>query len=380
MKKKPIIAILANYPAWLLCDRVPFRTGHYGVWHVAMHEAFAGDEEFEFHRIVLDSAVGEQIDFEDKGTIFHVLPRANRKIGLLTAYASDRIRVYRLLKQVKPDLVHIWGTEFSYGLCGMDFKGKKLFSLQGILTAIRERASISHFEKIHSRLYEKCVLRAIPAITTESEWARDRVLEIAPEARIRIWDYAVEERFFAATRSLETTPSCLMGGSNAPGKNHKLAIKAFSRPELSHVKLYLAGEKPADYEKLPSNIIALGRVSRDEMVELLSKVWCVVHPSFADTGPTMIKEARVVGVPCIVTHDCGAKQYIVQGKSGFVIDPRSDQQLVDAVLSITKDATTSLSMGEYDCPRCRQALTGSTMVENIRSIYKNILSGNDYGN
>ncbi|MBQ8517903.1 MAG: glycosyltransferase [Akkermansia sp.] len=380
MKKKPVIAILANYPTWLLCDQIPSRIGHYGVWHVAMHEAFAGTEEFEFHRIVLDSEVKERIDFEDKGTFFHVLPRTNRKIGLFTAYASDRIRVHRLLKQIKPDLVHIWGTEFSYGLCGMDFKGKRLFSLQGILTAIGERTSISRFERIHSLLYEKCVLRAMPAITTESEWARDRVLELAPLAQIRLWDYAVEERFFDSSRGLESSPACLMGASNHPGKNHKLAIAAFSRPELRHVKLYLAGEKPANYEKLPSNIIALGRVSRDKMVELLSKVWCVIHPSLADTGPTIIKEARVVGVPCIATHDCGAKRYIVQGKSGFVINSRSEQQLVDAVLTITKDAATSLCMGEYDWQRCRLALTGSTMVENIRTIYKNMLSGNDCNN
>lgn len=378
MKKKPVIAILADFPAWLLCDQVPSRSGHYGVWHVAMHEAFAGTDEFEIHRVVVDSRIRKRIDFEDKGQFFHVLPGARKTIGLYTAYAWDRWQVKRCLNEIQPDLVHGWGTETCYGLCTKDFKGKKLFSVQGLLTAYRERALISRFERVQCLLYEKGVLRAMPAITTESEWARDRVLEHAPTAQIRLWDYAVESSLFCSSRQLTPSPTCLMGASYTPVKNHKLAIGAFSRPELRHVKLYLAGEKPANYEKLPSNIIALGRVSRDKMVELLSKVWCVVHPSLADTGPTMIKEARVAGVPCIATHDCGAKRYIVPGKSGFVIDPRSEQQLVDAVLSVTKDAGTSLSMGEYDWPRCRQALTGSTMFENICTIYNDILSGNDF--
>ena len=60
---------------------------------MSLHEAFANDDEFEIHRIILDEKVKEQIDFVDKGSHFHILPRTHRKIGLFTAYAMDRIRV-----------------------------------------------------------------------------------------------------------------------------------------------------------------------------------------------------------------------------------------------------------------------------------------------
>lgn len=376
MKKKTIIAILANYPTWLLCEKIPSRAGHYGVWHVAMHEAFAYDDEFEIHRIILDESIKEQVDFEDKGQFFHVLPRTHRKIGIFTAYAMDRIRVSRFLNKLKPDLLHAWGTEFSYGHCAMDFKGKKLFSLQGHLTAYIKRAKMSRFEYCQS-LYEKFIFRAMPKLTAESEWAREQILELAPNANVQIWEYAVEERFFSKNRTLDSQPNCLLSGYNTPRKNISLAIKAFSRPELQHVKLYLAGTREGEFENLPKNIVPMGTVGRDELANLLCKTWCFLLPSLADTGPTAAKEARVVGVPVILTHDCGAKRYVVHGKSGFVIDSKSEQQLVDAVLTITKDAATSLSMGEYDWARCRQALSGSAMVENIRSIYRNILLGND---
>lgn len=372
MKKKPVIAILCKYPTWLHCDRFPAIKDHYEVWHVAMHEAFAYNDEFEFHRIILDEKVKEQIDFEDKGQFFHVLPRTHRKIGLFTAYAMDRVRVARFLKQLKPDLVHAWGTEYSYGHCAMDFKGKKLFSLQGHLTAYVKRTKMSRFEYCQS-LYEKSIFRAMPHLTAESEWAREQILDLAPNANVQIWEYAVEERFFSKKRTLDSQPSCLLSGYNTPRKNISLAIKAFSRPEMQHVKLLLAGTREGEFSDLPKNVIPMGVVGRDDLVDLLCQTWCFLLPSLADTGPTAAKEARVVGVPVILTHDCGAKRYVEHGKSGFIISPTDEQALVDAVFAITKDAETSLTMGKYNQDRCIEALSARRMIDDICKIYRNIL-------
>ncbi|MBQ3143735.1 MAG: glycosyltransferase family 4 protein [Akkermansia sp.] len=373
MKKKPVIAILCKYPSWLHCSHIPVQKGHYEVWHVSMHDAFANDDEFEIHRIVLDKNVKKQIDFVDKGEHFHILPRSRGWIGLFTGYAMDRIRVARLLKQLKPDLVHAWGTEYCYGLCALDFHGKKLLSLQGHLTAYVKMSKMSKFEYFQS-FYEPCIFRKMPLITTESEWGREQILKMNPKAKVLLWDYAPETCFLSEARDISEQPNCVLSGYNTPRKNIGLAVKAFSRPELSHVKLYLAGTYENDFENLPPNIIPLGAVERDDLVKLLKQTWALVHPTLADTCPNAVKEARVMGIPAIVTHECGAKQYVVHGKSGFVIDAYNEQELVDAVLSTTKDASTSIFLGKYDQDRCREALSTKTMVDGIRHIYQGILS------
>lgn len=373
MKKKPVIAILCKYPSWLHCSHIPVQKGHYEVWHVSMHDAFANDDEFEIHRIVLDKNVKKQIDFVDKGEHFHILPRSRGWIGLFTGYAMDRIRVARLLKHLKPDLVHAWGTEYCYGLCALDFHGKKLLSLQGHLTAYVKMSKMSKFEYFQS-FYEPCIFRKMPLITTESEWGREQILKMNPKAKVLLWDYAPETCFLSEARDISEQPNCVLSGYNTPRKNIGLAVKAFSRPELSHVKLYLAGTYESDFENLPPNIIPLGAVKRDDLVKLLKQTWALVHPTLADTCPNAVKEARVMGIPAIVTHECGAKQYVVHGKSGFVIDAYDEQELVDAVLSTTKDASTSIFLGKYDQDRCREALSTKTMVDGIRQIYQDILS------
>ena len=167
-----------------------------------------------------------------------------------------------------------------------------------------------------------------------------------------------------------------MAGTNSPVKNVTLAIQAFSRPELRHVKLYLAGVKPGTYDNLPDNIIPLGFVERDEVANLLSTTWCLVHPSLADSSPNIVKEARVIGVPAIVTTECGGKQYIDQGKSGFVIKPNNLEELITAVLHITSSREKSLKMGSHQHEYCRHLLSEQTMIEGLKRLYNRVLETN----
>lgn len=302
----------------------------------------------------------------------HVLPTGSKTISQYLHYLPDRLRIARCLRKIKPDLVHAWGAESCYGLSAKDFKRKKLFSLQGALTAYAQRSYMPPF-MIRQAKFEKSLFRAMPVITTESEWARDCVLELAPGADVRLWEYAAEERFFGIDRKLSNVPTCVMIASASRIKNVPTAIAAFSRPELSHVRLYMAGIGSGAYGELPSNIIPLGRVDREKLVEVLQKSWALIHPSLADSGPTVVKEARAMGLPCIVSTECGSKQYVVPGKSGYIIPPMSVDSLVEGVLSIVKDSETALSMGEYDKERCCEELSQAIMVKKILSLYAELL-------
>ncbi len=367
------IVILADYPCWNYFDGI-CPGYHPAPWLSALHRAFAEEEvaEYEFHWITLSKAVKKHQTTVAGGQYMHVLPTGSKTLSQYLHYLPDRMRIARCLRKIKPDLVHAWGTESCYGLSAKDFKGKKLFSLQGALTAYAQRSCMPPF-MIRQAKFEKSLFRAMPVITTESEWARDRVLELAPKADVRLWEYAAEERFFGIERKLSNVPTCVMIASASRIKNVPTAIAAFSRPELSHVRLYMAGIGSGAYGELPSNIIPLGRVDREKLVEVLQKSWALIHPSLADTGPTVVKEARAMGLPCIVSTECGSKQYVVPGKSGYIIPPMSVDSLVEGVLSIVKDSETALLMGEYDKERCCEELSQAIMVKKILSLYAELL-------
>lgn len=373
MKEKVRIAILGDFPIGNVFKQYSYRAHFYPSWLYCLYEALTAENEYDVHWIVINKSIKTKEILVAGNQTFHVLPGCRQMIGLVTAYLHDRYAVYSCLKEIKPDIFHAWGTERFYGLAAKDYKkGKTLLSIQGVLKACIKRAELPLFSRIHS-LFEPGVMTSVDYITTESPWARDRVLEYAPCADVTLWDYAVEPAFYAIRRNLEESPTCVLACTHTKLKNVSLAVSAFSRPELQHIKLYMAGIKKENFPNLPGNIIPLGSVDRPGMAALLSKAWCLVHPSLADTGPTILKEARVAGVAAVVTSECGAKQYIQQGKSGFIIPPHDEQALVDAVLQVTKSREIAAQMGAYQQDFCRKALCEETMIDNLKKIYHRIL-------
>jgi len=372
--RKPIIAILANFPYWLYNAKLPRRSGHYAVWLSALHEALEHCNDFEFHWISLSKEAQKRCVFSSHRQTIHVLPGARLTIGLYTSYLYDRFQVAKELRSISPDLVHSWGTEECYGLCGCDFRGRKIHSVQGLLNAYMERGSMGKFERRHS-FYEPRVLRSMPYLTTESPWAAERVRDLSPKAKPFLWEYAVEDTFFCMEHRPTQNPTCFYAGSNIPIKNVEMLIRVFSSPKLSHVQLNLAGIEPQAYPQVTPNIHLLGRLSREKVAQLLSETWCLVHPSLADTGPTIVKEARVVGVPVILTKDCGSKQHVIEGKSGYTIEPNDTDALINRVLKVTANRETSVNMGAYGREEVRQALSADTMVSRLLDIYRCIFAG-----
>lgn len=371
MKK---IAIIANLPLWETAPsaQAPQGEWHYCVWLSALCKAMEQVEGLDIHWVIPNKAVRARKTIQSRNQTFHLLPKARLTIGQLTGYAYDSYQVYRTLQHIKPDLVHSWGTEDSFSIAAVHFRGKKLISIQGLLKAYAERARLARFERWQAH-YEPYTIRRFDYITTESPWATERVREIAPAATIFHLEYAVEERFFLTERNLAQTPYCLYAGTNAPVKNIPSLIKAFSAPELSHVHLGLAGIVPEEYPALPNNIHILGRLGRDELKTQLSKAWALVHPSLADTGPTIAKEARVMGIPVILTSDSGSKQHVEHGQSGFIITPGDVEAMQQSVLHVTKDSETALTMGAYGRQACRLALSADTMIDRLLHIYRHIL-------
>lgn len=371
MEKKLRIAIVGDFPIGKLYDRYEERKCFYAAWLKNLSDLLQDVDDFDIHWIVIDKDIEEKETIRRGNQIFHLIPGSRLTLGLYTGYIYNRYLAARCIKEIQPDIVHGWGTERFYGLVAKDFKGVSLLSVQGLLHAYSQRAKISNFE-LKQKWYEKGVLKGVDYITTESTWAKERVQELVPEANITLWEYAPEKVFFNLTRKLTPTPTCLCAGTNTAVKDLPTAIRAFSKPDLSHITLYLAGVEPGSISGLPPNIIPLGRLSREEMADYISKTWCLVHPSVADSSPNIVKEARAAGLPAVVTTECGGKQYIDHTKSGFIITPGNADALAEAVLTMTKSADTALRMGAHQHEDCRKKLSFETMKEGIIQIYRNI--------
>lgn len=373
---KPRIAILADYPAWTVLPELPRRKGTFPVWLTALHQALAEQREFEIHWITASKNVDAATTIEANGQYFHLFPRARKTIGLFTGYLWDRAIIRKRLSQIRPSLIHAWGTEDVYALAGLDYPAQRLLSIQGLLNAYAERGPISPFER-RQRLWERHALKRYKHMTAESPWSRERVLETAPGARVELVEYGVEQPFFRLERKPSATPVFLYGGLLSLLKGTDTLLQAFSSSALAHVELRLAGNgNAADLleGELPPNIRPLGPLDRAAMTAQMEEAWCLVHPSRADTGPTIAKEARVAGLPVILTEDCGSKQHVDPGLSGFVIPPGDVDALIQAVLNIASSRDQALDMGEHGRAACRECLRPERTASRFLQLYRCLLS------
>ncbi len=73
----------------------------------------------------------------------------------------------------------------------------------------------------------------------------------------------------------------------------------------------------------------------DDVREVVCRMDCCVLPSYYREGvPKSLLEAAAMGKPIITTDNVGCREAVVDGKSGFIVDPRNVDALVSAMYSI----------------------------------------------
>lgn len=368
-KKK--IAILATFPLEWLEQTGERRAGVSQFWLLSLAEAFSQQTDYEIHWCVFKTrAAARTLTYN--GQYFHIIPSISHAFNAAAYYLQARYTMRRLLKRINPSLVHAWGTEGYYGICGQEFSGPRLLSIQGILNACLPYAPGSRYIKKQAK-WEKSSISAYHLITAESPWAREKVRELVPDAPVIQWEYAVDSQFCHVKRTLSKTPEVLMVCGNFGYKNVQTAIEAFASPLLSHVKLRIAGVSPYAYPNASPNVELLGNVLHTELPQLMARAWCLLHTSLVDTGPTAAKEARMVGLPLIISSHCGAQQYVEEGKSGHIIAPHDIQAIIRSVLDVTESAEKALSMGAHGYEECCRALSQENMISRLMAIYHQLL-------
>jgi glycosyltransferase involved in cell wall biosynthesis len=70
-----------------------------------------------------------------------------------------------------------------------------------------------------------------------------------------------------------------------------------------------------------------------------------VLPSIREPHPMSVLEAMSVGLPVVITNDCGLAPIVERSRSGIVTDP-AVPALVTAVDAILADRPSARSMGE----------------------------------
>ena len=271
---RPVLAIAADLPLGRLLTSFRNKDRRTIPWIFSLFHALESQEDFDIHWITLSKAVSAPETIRMRNQTIHILPLGSMGRNILTAHFLTVRRIRKTLNDIQPDLLHVWGVEQAYALAGIAFRGKKLLSYQGALTAYCQRAPQAFLLHMQA-LWERMAVKHYDLITCESPWACDCVAEIAPHARLSCMEYGVEPSFYHLARKPSPEPSCLFAGTIYELKGISYLVETFTHPSLSHVQLFIAGNG-ALRERLEAlstpNIHWLGSISRAELQQHLHGV------------------------------------------------------------------------------------------------------------
>lgn len=141
-----------------------------------------------------------------------------------------------------------------------------------------------------------------------------------------------------------------------PRKGHKYLIIAISEiyREYSNIVLILTSEGPLKRELIgltkklgiSKKVYFTGRVSYEELYEILNMTSIYVFPSLYELFPFAILEAMAAGKPIVATKVGGIPEAIIDGENGILVPPRNSKRLADGIKRLINNSKEAERMGK----------------------------------
>ncbi len=344
------IAIFAEFPLGAIGGEAEGRGGGQScTWLPQLARAWEDCREFDIHWGVFDRTARMPQSVRYWNQTFHRIPCPSITASLLLGRWPHRRAAQTLIRCVRPDLIHCWGTENLYGaaLCGFD--GPSILSMQGVITTYCKTGELNDWRWKLFRHWElKSILRAT-LVTSESQWGLERVAEIVPNKVTRKIEYGVFPSYFDVDWTPDSGPPRMLfvGGLNRL-KGVDILLEMLRRHPLRSWKMVFAGGGylAESLRELKDPMVeVLGLLKTPQVQEEMARAWALVMPSRADTSPNVVKEARVIGLPVVASPHGGHAEYVDHGSDGLMVCSEDPDDWFRALDTLGNDYALCRSMG-----------------------------------
>ena len=336
-----------------------------------------------------------------------------------------------ILEKAKPDMIHIFGTEFPHALAAARAFGKPertLIGIQGLCYEIAKVYMAGLPEEVQRKVtfrdflrrdslkqqQEKFYLRGkneIEAIslaghiTGRTRFDREGTSRINAKALYHSMNETMRSSFYEGMWDPEACEkhSIFLGQGDYPLKGFHFLLQAM--PEIikkyPDTILYVAGNSVISHQtvkekiKLPAygkylltlirnyrledRVVMLGKLSETEMKQQFLRSNVFVCASVLENSPNTVGEAMLLGVPVVASRAGGIPDMIADGCEGLLFETGNPADLVsavDKVFSKEKDAkgdTLAIRISKAGRRRAINAHDGETNYRRLLEIYGDIL-------
>lgn len=305
------------------------------------------------------------------------------------AALEDRMK--EILGDFRPDILHVFGTEFPHALAAIrafDRQEHTLVGIQGVCSAIAEEYMADLPMKVQRQVtlrdrirqdsirqqqkkfrqrgeHEKEALLLTGNIAGRTDFDRAQAAKINPTAKYHYLNETLRGLFYRDRwkRTACRPYSIFLCQGDYPLKGFHYLLRALPRvlEQFPETHVYVAGNniiecgtiqdrlKLSAYGKylrklikdnhLRDKVTMLGRLSAEEMKEQYLQSHLFVLPSALENSPNSLGEAMLLGVPCVAADVGGVHNLLTDGGDGMLYPAGDVEALADRIIEIfTKEA------------------------------------------
>ena len=317
---------------------------------------------------------------------------------------------YEQLPKALPQLLHAAGAALGGGYdclhCGDLFPQalngvvmRQLFKLPLLIFCHGDEISQTD-KRRYQPLVRNFIYRHADAIIAANEFAREGLLRIGiPGERVHKLTPGVNlEEFHPRPRrqdlmdryGLQDKKVLLTVARLVPRKGHKVVLRALPKvlAEIPDFKYLIAGEGP-EKERLQTlvrelrvqhAVIFTGDVGHDQICDFynLCDVFAMVNrldeSGDVESFGMVFTEANAVGKPVIGGRSGGTAEAVLQGQTGFLVDPNSADEVADRLLLLLKNEHLSKRMGAAGLERVRVEFNWPARAQALRQITADLVT------
>lgn len=365
------------------------------------------------------------IEAKDNNISYFIIPK---KIADPSIYDKS-IEVYfkNIIDKVRPDIIHIFGTEFPHTLALINSSPDENFivSIQG-LTSIYEKHYLSNLPLyIFKNEKFKRLIRKNTILMDQDKFKKRGKFEIEALKKVKnvigrtTWDYAcvnqinsdinyffcnetLREEFYNHEWNINKCEkySIFLSQGTYPIKGLHSVLEAMKEVLKHYPKahIYVAGTSiinniggfkgklkaglPNYSEylldlitkfKLGKCITFLGNLNEKQMCEQYLKSNVFVLPSSIENSPNSLGEAMILGVPCIASCVGGVQDMLKDREEGFIYPFDEPYMLAHYICEVFKNDNLACKLSQNAKLHARITHNKEINKNQIIKIYKDIL-------
>lgn len=348
MKPKPLTIVwLCTFTNAEKKSHLPLwrdRQDEIGQWIPNLLQGFTGDPLFQIHVISAEAWMRKRcVSWVKDGVHYHCVQAGIPGLGYSfrlpveawTGYRLNRMQICRLIGEIKPDLVHLFGVENpQYGAAALDLAPALplLVTIQGFVH--RQRQYHGDYYMRSRCLYEERLLKHCRHFTGDYE-SEQVVRTLNPQIDWHHLYFPVNERLIEVTPVLDKRYDILFAGglTKAKGFNDFLEIVRLLQKERPDIQAGVVGNAETFADAIPflnrhglnRYVSWLGRFpDQAELFRVFRQARLFLTPTYNDAFASTIRECMLLGVPVISYRTGGIPYANRDGGENVVIVEQGD--------------------------------------------------------